>query len=204
MYHSGNEFPYQYLMDDLDLKSFECAKDPHGNNFSTFTTNTQKRVSHITRILETFNQENPSKAIQIEALAEGLPIKTFDKNSNYQKHHIILAIREASEKKRKGIDVFYRIWNKKIQIRIDDYEEMEREAEDCAVQEVVMQEDPSAFQCSGDQSIRSASAKSTSRATRLLETDMIPSSLNPVSSKRNPLSSTKPASLAGKLSLYIN
>ena len=204
MYHSGNEFPYQRLVDELDLKSFECAKDSHGNNYSTFTINNEKRVSHITRILETFNQENPSKAIMIEAMRGDPPITTFDIRSKYTKHYIILAIREASEKKRKGIDVFYRKWNKEIQRRIDDDEERERYAEDCAVQEVVMQEDPSAFQCSGYQAVGSVSAKSTSRATRLLEIDMIPSSLNPVGSKRSHLSSTKPAGLTGKLSLYIN
>lgn len=204
MYHSGNEFPYQYLIDDLDLKSFECAKDSHGNNFSTFATNSQKRVSHITRILEIFNQENPSKAIQIQALEGGPPITTFGRNSNYTKNLIIQAIKEASEKKRNGLDVFYKIWNKEIQRLIDEDEEIERYADDCAVQEAVMQEDPSAFQCSGDQSIGYALAKSTSRATRLLEIDMTPSSLNPVSSKRNHLSSTKPTSLTGKLSDYIN
>ena len=160
------------------------------------------------RIIKKFNEDNPSRVIHIEEKSalgdEDSPITTFDMNSDYKNHYIIVAIREASEKKRRGVDVFYRKWNEAIQKQIDDEEERERYAEDCAVQEAVMQEDPSAFQCSGDQVVGSVSAQSTSRAACFLEINMVPSSLNPVNSKQNHLPSTKPAGLTGELFLYIN
>ena len=78
------------------------------------------------RIIKKFNQENPSRVIHIEeesALGgEDSPITTFDMNSDYKNHYIIVAIREASEKKRRGVDVFYRKWNKDIQRQLDDVE----------------------------------------------------------------------------------
>jgi len=198
MFHGGNEFPVQQLKDVLGLKQFECTKDSHGNNFSMFTTRKQKRVNQIMQRPEEFNRDYPAKAIQIDGgLGMDPPIVTFCIHSNYKEHHIFRKIKTAREAKKAGRDVPYKIWNLDIQKQLDRDEQMGRDEADYNEQEAAMQEDPSAFQCPVDQDAGTpCSSKASTKLRRLLETDMVPSSFNPVCPKQRRATHTKNPSSA--------
>ena len=119
MFHSGNEFPIQEMKNDLGLTNFECTRDSHGNNFTFFETSAPRRVNQILHKFQKFNQDYPSKAIQIEGgLDLGPPIVTFGIHDNYQQHHIYLKIKAAKQAK----DVNYMTWTLKMEKQIDDVE----------------------------------------------------------------------------------
>ncbi len=123
MFHSGNEFPIREMKNDLGLTNFECTRDSHGNNFTFFETSALKRVNQILHAFQKFNQDYPSKAIQIEGgLGLDPPIVTFNIHDNYQQHHIYLKIQAAKQAKQSGQDVNYMIWTLKMEKQIDDVE----------------------------------------------------------------------------------
>jgi hypothetical protein len=195
MFHGGNEFPFEKLKDVLGLKLFECTKDSHGNNFSMFTTVKQKRVSQILQHLEEFNRDYPAKAIQLDGgLGMELPIVTFNVHSNYRQHHIFRKIKQASEAKKAGSDVPYTVWTLDIQTQRDGDELMERYEADYSEQQAVMQDEPSSFQCQDDQNVMGLSSRATTKLRRLLDTDMVPSSFNPVGPKEQRATRTKTSS----------
>ena len=123
MFHSGNEFPIREMKNDLGLTNFECTRDSHGNNFTFFETSAPRRVNQILHAFQKFNQDYPSKAIQIEGgLDLDPPIVTFSIHDNYQQHHIYLKIKAAKQAKQSGQDVNYMIWTPKMEKQIDDVE----------------------------------------------------------------------------------
>ena len=146
MFHSGNEFPVKYLIKSLRLKSVESTKDSHGNNLTFFTTFERMRTNQILDKLKKFNQDNPSKALQIDAGLGGEPaIVSFDRDNTYQEHHIYLKIKSDEKAAQEGSNVPYRLWNHEIQKQIERDEATAREWADYNAQQDVMQTDPSAF-----------------------------------------------------------
>ena len=209
MFHSGNEFPIQEMKDVLDFTHFECTQDSHGNNFTFFITGGQKRVNQILQVFQEFNQDYPSKAIQLEGgLGLDPPIVTFSIHNNYKQHHVYLKIKSAEAAKQAGQDVPYKIWTPAIQKQLDSKEAHARSEADYRVQEAVMEEDPSAFNLGDEEIVETcaldndqtviygdlltdASFRAKTKLRRQLETDMVPSSFNPVCPKQLRATRTK-------------
>ena len=178
MFHSGNEFPLQYMKYPLGFSCFESTKDSHGNNFTLFTTREKKRTNQILDEVRIFNRAHPSRAVQIgDGLGLDPPIVTFsrskksDNSNKYEEHHIYLKIKEAREAKQSGADVPYRFWTPEIQKQLDKDEETARILADYNVQQTVMQEDPSAFSIGMGGSVRKEKRRGTASAEESVETD---------------------------------
>ena len=170
------------------MKTAEGTVDDRGCHYVFITTKDRHRTSNITSSIDEFNQNNPSEnAMRLQCDIDQPMIVTM--SSKKVKGPIFYRITEDRRKKHK----YYWHWEPEC----DEENHFQFRDPNEKVAQVLNNNQKEVM-------VETEAVMQTSRVTRLLEINMIPSSLNPVSSKRNHLSNTKPASLIGKISLYIN